>query len=176
MVKVQVVKGQITEFPSDVIVNAANSSLLGGGGVDGAIHRAAGKELVFACRMLGGAKVGEAKITDAFNIRTAKRIVHTVGPVFKGYSVEEAARLLASCYWNSLTLAKDFTSVAFPGISTGIYGYPLVDATRVALATIEKWSVENENSSLKTVTLMAFTDKEYKVMSELAHSFGEPLK
>lgn len=161
MTLVQAVKGSITKFPSTAIVNAANSSLLGGGGVDGAIHKAAGKDLLFACRLLNGCKTGEAKITKAFNIKTAEYIIHTVGPYYKGLPVEDSERLLASCYTKSLNLAKDFDSIVFPAISTGIYGYPLEDATNVAVAAIKSWLEVNPDTKLKTVILISLTDEDY---------------
>ena len=164
MADVQTFLGDITTFESDVIVNAANSSLLGGGGVDGAIHRAAGPELLAACRLLGGAKTGEAKMTDAFNIRTAQKIVHTVGPVYAGVGPERAAELLASCYRNSLDLAENFRSIAFPAISTGIYGYPIVDASAVAVAAIREWVVGHPTSRLDTVTLVAHSAADLAVL------------
>lgn len=155
MTAVETYLGDITSFEADVIVNAANSSLLGGGGVDGAIHRAAGPDLLAACRLLGGAKTGESKMTDAFGIHTAKKIVHTVGPVYSSRGPERSAELLASCYRSSLDLARDFTSIAFPAISTGIYGYPIADASRVAVAAIHEWIDQHPESSLETVTLIA---------------------
>jgi O-acetyl-ADP-ribose deacetylase (regulator of RNase III) len=160
-------QGDITTFSADVIVNAANSSLLGGGGVDGAIHRAAGPELLAACRRLGGAKTGEAKMTDAFNIRTAQKIIHTVGPVYRNHSPADAAELLASCYRNSLDLAKRFRSIAFPAISTGVYGYPIRDATKVALGTIRLWLAENPDTALDTIALVAFSRADFDIISSL---------
>jgi O-acetyl-ADP-ribose deacetylase len=135
-VGIRVVQGDITRLDVDVIVNAANSSLLGGGGVDGAIHRAAGPELVHACRLLGGCRTGDAKGTLGFGLM-ARWIVHTVGPVWRGGDHGEA-ELLASCYRRSLELAVEVNavSVAFPAISTGIFGYPIELATRVAIDTI----------------------------------------
>lgn len=167
MTQIITVKGNIVQYPSDVIVNAANTSLLGGSGIDGAIHKAAGKKLLFACMKLGGAKTGQAKMTDAYNITTAQKIIHTVGPVYKGIGPEKAAPLLEQCYRNSLDLAKEYTSITFPGISTGIYGYPLKDATEIAVKTIQAWLKENKDTSLETITLIAFTDEEYETMDEV---------
>jgi O-acetyl-ADP-ribose deacetylase (regulator of RNase III) len=166
MARIQALQGDITRLPSDVIVNAANTSLLGGGGVDGAIHRAAGPELLAACRRLGGARTGEAKMTDAFRISTAKKIVHAVGPVYRSQSAEESARLLASCYSTSLDLAEGFASIAFPAISTGVYGYPIREATDVAIATIRAWLAAHPDTSLETIALVAFGAADLAVISE----------
>ena len=138
--QIRAIKDDITALQVDAIVNAANSSLLGGGGVDGAIHRAAGPELVAECRMLNGCKPGEAKITKGYRL-PAKFVIHTVGPVWQGGGADEA-ETLAACYRNSLdlALAHDITSIAFPAISTGIYGYPKEEAAGVALATVRAFT------------------------------------
>ena len=158
-------QGDITRYPADVIVNAANSSLLGGGGVDGAIHRAAGRGLLEECRALGGANTGEAKMTAAHNITTAQRIVHTVGPVYTGLDPERSAELLASCYTNSLDLATGYRSIVFPAISTGVYRYPMADASRIAVAAICDWLAGHPETALETVTLIAFSDADHAALS-----------
>ena len=136
LVKLRLVLGDITSQDVDAIVNAANSSLLGGGGVDGAIHRAAGPDLVQHCRLLGGCKTGQAKITPGFRL-TARWIIHTVGPVWRGGAQGEP-ELLASCYREALARADevDARSVAFPAISAGIFGYPIELAAEVAINTV----------------------------------------
>ncbi|AVK08992.1 MULTISPECIES: O-acetyl-ADP-ribose deacetylase [Pseudomonas aeruginosa group] len=154
MTEVRVWQGDITRLAVDVIVNAANSSLLGGGGVDGAIHRAAGPELAAACRLLHGCKTGAAKITPGFRL-SAAHVIHTVGPVWRGGDNGEA-ELLASCYRHSLALAEqaEAASVAFPAISCGIYGYPLELAATIAIEEVCR--PRPEGGSLEEIVLVAF--------------------
>ena len=148
--QIQVVQGDITKLDCDCIVNAANRSLLGGGGVDGAIHRAAGPELLAECRTLHGCRTGEAKITKGYRLK-AKYIIHTVGPIYSG-TAEDAAQL-ADCYRNSLDLAKehDVQSIAFPAISTGVYGYPLEDATGIAVKTVTQWLENHADYAMQVI-------------------------
>lgn len=169
-------QGDITKYPADVIVNAANSSLLGGGGVDGAIHRAAGPRLLAECRTLGGARTGEAKMTGAYGIATAQHIVHTVGPVYRQHSAGQAAELLASCYRASLDLADGAgaASIAFPAISTGVYGYPIQEATQVAVTTIRTWLDAHPASPLQRVTLVAYSRGDFAVLEHAVANAGTP--
>jgi O-acetyl-ADP-ribose deacetylase (regulator of RNase III) len=136
--RVEVVLGDITSLDVDAIVNAANSALAGGGGVDGAIHRAAGPELLAACRAIGGCPTGEVRVTPGFRLR-ARHVIHAVGPVWRGGAHGEP-ELLASAYRNALLAARELgsRSVAFPAISTGVYGYPLDAATEIAVATVRE--------------------------------------
>ncbi|HLV97257.1 MAG TPA: O-acetyl-ADP-ribose deacetylase [Ktedonobacterales bacterium] len=155
------VQGDITHQRVDAIVNAANSSLLGGGGVDGAIHDAAGPELVQYCRTLGGCPTGEAKITPGFKL-PARWVIHTVGPVWQGGDQREDA-LLASCYHKSLALAEQhqLRSIAFPAISTGIFGFPLERATDIALSETKRFL--DAHALPEQVVFMCFSARDYQV-------------
>jgi len=141
--------------------------------VDGAIHRAAGPELLEACRRLNGAKTGEAKMTDAFGITTARKIVHTVGPVYARSTPERAAELLASCYRSSLDLAAAHGSIAFPAISTGVFGYPAEAAARVAVAAIRQWLAEHPQSALRRISLIAFSRPALQILQAAIEESGE---
>ena len=163
-----VTRGDITKMKADCIVNAANCSLLGGGGVDGAIHRAAGPGLLEECRTLDGCHTGEAKITGAYNL-PAKYVIHTVGPIYDGD--EDDPKLLASCYTNSLDLArsKGAHSIIFPNISTGVYGYPKEEAARIAMDTVGKWFKANKDYVMHVV-MCCFDQENFEIYQKIVKS------
>lgn len=158
---IEAVQADITRLNVDAIVNAANTSLLGGGGVDGAIHRAAGPELLAACKELNGCATGEAKSTPGFKL-PARYVIHTVGPVWHGGDRNEA-ELLRSCYRRSLEVAAslEVRSVAFPSISTGVYGYPINEAAGIAVATVKR--ALEEHSGIESVTFCCFSAEDLAV-------------
>lgn len=160
-----VVQGSVVDQQADAIVNAANHTLLGGGGVDGAIHRAAGPDLLRECRTLGGCRTGEAKATGAYGIRQARHVIHTVGPVYSARRADECRRELESCYRSSCELALGLgdASIAFPAISCGVYGYPLEEGLAVALEVLASYAPR-----FQRVVLALFRSGEYAVAREVA--------
>lgn len=166
--RIEIMQGDITALQLDAIVNAANTTLLGGGGVDGAIHRAAGPELLNECRKIGGCPTGEARITRAYNL-PAKYVIHTVGPIYRGR--DDDRKLLSRCYTNSLKLAvkNDITSIAFPAISCGAYGYPVKEACRIAMDTTCQFL--ETNRMLKKVVFILFSADTYNIYKEYRKVF-----
>ena len=160
--RLELVEGDITKQDTEAIVNAANPTLLGGGGVDGAIHRAAGPELLEECRTLGGCQTGDAKITKGYRLK-AKRVIHTVGPVYFREGPERAAELLASAYRRSLEAASEnnVRSVSFPSISTGAYGYPMEEAAPIALQTAINYL--ESHTDIEVVRFVLFGHRAYEV-------------
>jgi len=167
--RLKIVQGDITQQKTDAIVNAANTSLLGGGGVDGAIHKAAGRELLEECQTLGGCQTGEAKITKGYRL-PAKHIIHTVGPIWQGGHSKED-ELLRSCYQKSLGLAlqNNLKTVAFPAISTGVYRFPLKRATQIAIS--EVIAMLNKYPVLE-VTFVCFSEESYQCYQEVLKSYN----
>ena len=161
---IEIIQGDITKVEVDAIVNAANKTLLGGGGVDGAIHRAAGPKLLEECSTLGGCETGEAKITRGYNL-PAKFVIHTVGPIWhEGKSNE--AELLRNCYLNSLKLAEEhgLKTIAFPAISTGAYGYPIEEAAKIAIKAVRDYL---KNSKIEKAILVLFSDRDRQVYARI---------
>ncbi len=161
MKTVEVIQEDITSLDVDAIVNAANKSLLGGGGVDGAIHRAAGPELLKECKTLGGAETGEAKLTKGYDL-PANYVIHTVGPVWHGGGYKEE-ELLAKCYMNSLEIAKSkkMKSIAFPNISTGVYGFPKEKAAKIAINTVKEFMKKNKRP--KKIFFVCFDEENFEI-------------
>lgn len=157
--------GDITKSDCEAIVNAANKSLLGGGGVDGAIHAAAGKKLLEECRTLGGCQTGQAKLTKGYDLK-AKYVIHTVGPVYTGKASDEV--MLRSCYLSSLDLAKEnnIHTIAFPAISTGVYGYPVEKAVPIAAKAVLEWIEKNRDYDMR-VTFVCFNEKIYDLFKKI---------
>lgn len=173
--KIQIVQGDITKQTDvEAIVNAANTSLLGGGGVDGAIHRAAGSELLKECRNLHGCNTGEAKITDAYNL-PCKYVIHTVGPIYCGGNHGEA-KLLANAYHNSMQVALEhgIRTMAFPSISTGVYSYPLVEAAEIAVKTVKDFYTEHQEA-FDYVRFVLFDDRARKAYDDVLMKFSNIL-
>jgi O-acetyl-ADP-ribose deacetylase len=163
--KIDIVRGDITKLDVDAIVNAANTTLLGGGGVDGAIHRAAGPELLAECRTLGGCQPGEAKLTKGYRL-PARFVIHTVGPVWTGGTRDEP-QILANCYRNSLQLAvkNRIKTIAFPAISCGAYGYPIREATRIAIETTREFLAADDK--IKKVIFVLWSEDLYQAYRQL---------
>ena len=168
MSNITYIKADITKLEVDAIVNAANSTLLGGGGVDGAIHRAAGPELLAECRTLHGCETGDAKITKGYRL-TAKYVIHTVGPIYS--ACESDPVKLKSCYIKSLELAREYDlhSIAFPAISCGVYGYPWEAATEIAVSAVREWLADNADYELD-VTFCCFSDDMYRLYDSVINS------
>ncbi len=166
---IEFVKGSVVDMQVDAIVNAANKSLLGGGGVDGAIHRAAGSELLAECKKLNGCNTGEAKITKSYNITNANLIIHTVGPIYCGS--QNDAKELSDCYYNSLELAfqNGCKSIAFPGISTGAYGYPIDEAAKISFLTAVQW-LDAHKDYVMDIYFCCFKDSEMDAYKRLLTS------
>lgn len=169
---IELIRGDITKIDAYAIVNAANTTLLGGGGVDGAIHRAAGPKLLEECKTLGGCETGQAKITKGYNL-SARYVIHTVGPVWHGGNANEE-ELLASCYRNSLELAKrhSLKTIAFPSISTGAYHFPIEKAAAITLRTVRAFLKDNPDSFEKVIFVL-FSDHDLEVYKKLVVSVNK---
>jgi O-acetyl-ADP-ribose deacetylase len=170
MGKIELIWGDITEIEADAIVNAANNSLLGGGGVDGAIHEVAGDQLLEECEKLGGCETGDAKITKGY-LLPAKHVIHTVGPIWRGGKNNEK-KLLASCYRKSLEIASEFglKTIAFPNISTGVYGYPLEAAAETAIFEVNQYLLQHPE--IKKVIFVAFSKTNFDIYKKELEKLG----
>ncbi|VDB92317.1 unnamed protein product [Peniophora sp. CBMAI 1063] len=173
--RISIHKGDITKLDVDAIVNAANRSLLGGGGVDGAIHRAAGPELYDECEMLDGCETGDAKITKGYRL-PARHVIHTVGPVYSASKEDRVASLLASCYRRSLELASEHSlkSIAFPCISTGVYGYPNEKAAHIALREVRTYLESDAGKEIERVMFVVFLPIDSEVYEHLMPQYFPP--
>ena len=171
--RIKIIEGDITRQKVDVIVNAANRSLLGGGGVDGAIHEAAGPELLEECSMLNGCETGQAKITKGYHL-PAKHVIHTVGPVWEG-GLNNETEFLSGCYKNCLRLAveNDLKTIAFPSISTGIYGFPLEQASETALTGI--FNFLKQNNSIESVIIVCFGNRSFNVYNQTLNNLNKQM-
>lgn len=171
MLRLNIKIGDITKETTDAIVNAANTSLLGGGGVDGAIHSAAGRQLLQECKTLNGCRTGEAKITKGYNL-PAKYVIHTVGPIYRGGNNNES-ELLKNAYKNSLRVAveNNIKTISFPSISTGVYSYPLNEASEIAVKTILNFLKSND--SIEKVNMVCFDDNTYKYYKKALDNLGD---
>ncbi len=169
--KIELIRGDITEIGTEAIVNAANKTLLGGGGVDGAIHRAAGPKLLEECKALGGCETGEAKITKGYNL-PAKYVIHTVGPIWRGGNSGEEESL-RFCYKNSLNLAakNKIKSTAFPSISTGVYGFPIEKAAPIAIN--EAINFLKKNKDFKQIIFVLFSDKDFQIYQDFYNKINK---
>lgn len=165
MKKIELIQGDITQLDVDAIVNAANNSLMGGGGVDGAIHRAAGPQLLEECRSIGDCPTGEARITGGYTLK-ARHVIHTVGPVWRGGANREE-ELLRSAYLSSLQLAKEnqIKEIAFPNISTGVYGFPKEKAASIAIETVRKFLEDNQE--IERILFCTFDDENHRIYRQL---------
>ncbi len=166
MIEIKLIKGDITRLEVDAIVNAANKTLLGGGGVDGAIHAAAGPELLAECKTLNGCNTGDAKVTKGYRL-PAKYVIHTVGPIWNGGNNNED-QLLESCYRRCLELAEEYKcqSIAFPNISTGVYAFPKKRAANIALSVLKKY-INKTNSTIQVIYLVCFDEENYQIYKQL---------
>lgn len=165
--KIELIQADITQLHVDAVVNAANNSLLGGGGVDGAIHQAAGPQLLAECIKTGGCPTGEARITKGYNLN-ARYVIHTVGPVWNGGNKGES-KLLAECYRNVLRIAEEYhvTTLAFPNISTGVYGYPKMEAALIAVSTVKEF--QTKNNSIRQLFFCCFDAENFKIYNNILH-------